>query len=145
MYNKKTSDGLDIRRDLRVPRRQIQEIQNERTATGRKRLGVKFGLDIENLDSVLDRIGKFDMTVDLPQDILHHFTLGWGKKSFIFLKNEILSEDSLNYICQIFDQMFWKEYKSRTTSNALRKAGSQIGRNIKSGMEYGYCYGRCLN
>ena len=26
----------------------------------------------------------------------------------------------------------FKEYKSRTTSNALRSVGSQIGRNIKS-------------
>ena len=28
--------------------------------------------------------------------------------------------------------ILWKEYKSRTTSNALRTIASQVGRNIKS-------------
>ena len=133
MYNKRTDTGLEVKRDLATLRRQIEEIRNERTEVRKKRLGVKFGLDIHNLESILlDRLHEFDVTQDLPADLLHHFTLGWGKKSFIFFKNEILSDDSLDQLCQIFDQIIWKEYKSRTTSNALRKAGSQIGRNIKS-------------
>ena len=132
MYDKSTDTGLDIPRDLRTLRRQILEIQNERTLARKKRLGTKFGLDFNNLDSVLDTLLHFDLTTDLPSDILHHFTLGWGKKSFIYLKNDILSDDALDKLCQIFDQLIWKEYKSRTNSNALRKAGSQIGRNIKS-------------
>ena len=100
--------------------------------TARKRLGTKFGLDVNNLDSILDQVFHFDLTKDLPVDLLHHFTLGWGKKSFIFLKNDILSVEELENICEVFDQIIWKEYKSRTNSNALRKAGSQIGRNLKS-------------
>ena len=58
-----------------------------------------------------------------------------GKKSLIYLKNEVLSEEALDMLCLIFDKIVWKEYKSRTNSNALRKAGSQIGRNIKSLMQ----------
>ena len=83
----------------------------------------------------MDGLLQFDLTQDLPADVLHHFTLGWGKKSFIFLKNDVLAEESLNKLCLIFDKIIWKEYKSRTNSNALRKAGSQIGRNIKSLMQ----------
>ena len=132
MYNKRTDTGLDVPRDQAVLQRQILEIQNERTVAGKKRLGVRYGLDINNLVTVLDRMPDFDLTLDLPQDLLHHFTLGWGKKSFIYFKNNILSAESLDQMCQIFDVIIWKEYKSRTTSNALRKAGSQIGRNIKS-------------
>ena len=132
MYNKRTEEGLEIRRDLGLLRRQIAEVTSERTATGKKRLGVKFGLDVDHLETVLFSLDKFDLTQDLPADLLHHFTLGWGKKSFIFFKNEILSDEALNQLCEILDQIIWKEYKSRTNSNALRKAGSQIGRNIKS-------------
>ena len=142
MYNKRTDTGLDVPRDQAVLGRQILEIQNERTVAGKKRLGVRFGLDINNLVTVLDRMPEFDLTLDLPQDLLHHFTLGWGKKSFIYFKNDILSAESLDQMCQIFDVIIWKEYKSRTTSNALRKAGSQIGRNIKSLLQlvwYGIC------
>ena len=136
MFSKRTLTGSEIRRDQGVLKRQIQQIQNERTQAGRKRLGVKFGLDINNLESILDSLPNFDLTLDFPQDLLHHFTLGWGKKSFIYFKNEILNEASLDQICQIFDQIIWKEYKSRTTSSALRKSGSQIGRNIKSLLQF---------
>ena len=75
--------GLDIPRDLHTVRRQIQDIKNTGTQAGRKRIGVQFGIDIENLDAVLDTLPLFDMTQDLPSDILHHFTLGWGKKSLV--------------------------------------------------------------
>jgi len=132
MYNRKTDTGSDVLRDLRTLRRQIVEIQNVGSLAGKKRLGTKFGLDINNLDSILDQLVNFDLTTDIPMDILHHFTLGWVKKSFIFLKNEILSDEALNQVCEVFDQIIWKEYKSRTNSNALRKAGSQIGRNLKA-------------
>ena len=135
MYNKMTDTGLDIPRDLAVVRRQIQEIKGTATQAEKKRLGVKFGLDIQNLDAVLDTLLQFDMTQDMPSDILHHFTLGWCKKSLIYLKNEILSDESLDQICQIFDQVTWKEYTSRTNSNTLRKIGSQIGRNIRGLMQ----------
>ena len=84
---------------------------------------------------MFDRLDKFDVTQDLPADLLHQFTLDWGKRSFIHLKNEILSEESLDKLCLVFDQIIWKEYKSRTNSNALRKAGSQIGRNLKTLMQ----------
>ena len=43
----------------------------------------------------------------------------------------MLSDESLNEICEILDKISWKEYLSRTNSNALRKAGSQVGRNIR--------------
>ena len=132
MYSKKRLTGLEVVRDLLTLRRQIQEIRNEPLRTRKKQLGVKYGLDIRNLDSVLDNFNNFDLTQDLPSDILHHFTLGWGKKVLINLKTEVFGEEALNNICQIIDQLIWKEYKNRTNSNALRKAGSQIGRNIKS-------------
>ena len=132
MYNKRSDQGLELSRDLMTVRRQIESIKNTATQAGRKRLGVQFGLDIENLDAVLDTLPKFDMTQDLPSDILHHFTLGWGKKSLIYLKNEILSNESLEHLCQIFDQISWKSYLQRTNSNTLRKVGSQIGRNIRA-------------
>ena len=130
MYNKRSDIG--VLRDSYTERRQIQEIQNEPRAERRKRLGVQFGLDKDDPNAIIDTLHKFDMTQDLPADILHHFTLGWCKKSFIYLKDEILSAESLDQICQIFDQIPWKEYSSRTNSNALRKAGSQIGRNIRA-------------
>ena len=132
MYSKRRLTGLEVVRDLLTLRRQIQEIRNEPLVTRKKQLGVKYGLDIRNLDSVLDNFNNFDLTQDLPSDILHHFTLGWGKKVLINLKTEVFGEEALNNICQIIDQLIWKEYKNRTNSNALRKAGSQIGRNIKS-------------
>ena len=132
MYNKRTDQGLEVSRDLMTVRRQIESIKNTATQAGRKRLGVQFGLDIENLDAVLDTLPTFDMTQDLPSGILHHFTLGWGKKSLIFLKNDILSDESLEQLCQIFDQVSWKSYLQRTNSNTLRKIGSQIGRNIRA-------------
>ena len=50
----------------------------------------------------------------------------------LFLKNEILSDESLEQLCQIFDQISWKEYLQRTNSNTLRKIGSQIRRNIRA-------------
>jgi hypothetical protein len=123
---------LEVVRDLLTLRRQIQEIKDETIASRKKQLGVRYGLDIKNLDSVLDKINKFDLTQDLPSDILHHFTLGWEKKALINLKNDLFGEESLDKICQVIDQIVWKEYKNRTNSNALRKGGSQIGRNYKS-------------
>ena len=132
MYSTRTKTGLDIPRDLATVRTQIRAIKLAATQAAKKRLGVQFGLDINNLDTVLDTLNNFDVTQDMPGDILHHFTLGWGKKSLVFLKNDILSKESLDQICQIFDQIAWKEYTSRTNSNALRKIGSQIGRNIRN-------------
>ena len=38
----------------------------------------------------------------------------------------------MDQLCQIIDQIKWKEYLSRTNSGALRKAGSQVGRNIRA-------------
>ena len=83
---KKTEDGLNIMRNLDTVKRQIQEIKNAGTQAAKKRLGVKFGLDVQNLDTVIATLDQFDITQDLPADILHHFTLGWGKKSFIFFQ-----------------------------------------------------------
>ena len=64
------------------------------------------------------------------------------------LVEDHLSDQDLSLVCAVIDQVIWKvclvlvskgnlktaiqEYKSRTTSNALRSVGSQIGRNIKS-------------
>ena len=132
MFNKRHETGLDEPRDLDLLKRQILEIRNERTATGKKRLGIQYGIDERKLECILLELPNFDLTTDLPADILHHFTLGWVKKSFIALKNEILSADSLEKICEVLDNVIWKEYKSRTSSNALKKAGSQIGRNLKA-------------
>ena len=103
MYSKRSDTGQEFRRDLRTLRRQIQKIQGERTVIAKKRLRVKFGLDINNLETVFDRLDKFDVTQDLPADLLHQFTLDWGKRSFIHLKNEILSEESLDKLCLVFD------------------------------------------
>ena len=75
---------------------------------------MQFGLDIENLDAVLDTLPTFDMTQDLPSGILHHFTLGWGKKSLIYLKNDLLSDESLEQLSQIFDQISWKNLPTQT-------------------------------
>ena len=59
MYNKRTDTGLDRRRYLDLLRGQIRQINNETTAAAKKRLGVRFGLDVNNLETVLDNIEKF--------------------------------------------------------------------------------------
>ena len=57
------------------------------------------------------------------------------KKSLVYLKTDVLSENLLLKLCEVFDCIVWKEYTLRTTSNALKKVGSQIGRNIKALMQ----------
>ena len=135
MYNKRTGDGLEIVRTLDVLREQIIEIQTEVSISKKKKLGIKYGLDINNLECPIEQLDHFDMTRDFPQDLLHHFTLGWCKKSLVYLKTDVLSENLLLKLCEVFDCIVWKEYTLRTTSNALKKVGSQIGRNIKALMQ----------
>ena len=132
MYNKKSGAGFDVKRDINLLMQQIADIDNQTSLARKKVLGVRYGLDVNNLESIVATLDKFDLTKDFPSDILHHFLLGWGKKSYIFFKNEVLSAEALDQLCHIFDQLIWNEYKSRTNSNALKKAGSQIGRNIKA-------------
>ena len=133
MLNSRTGVGFEQKRDLNLLRDQIQEIRDTRLAVDRHSLGVSYGIDEKHLDTPLDDLYLFDLTRDLPADILHHLTLGWAKKAVEALKDDILSAAGLNEVCAIFDGcVIWKEYKVRTTSSALRSIGSQIGRNIKS-------------
>ena len=133
LYNKSTGQGFNIKRTMRTLQDQIQEIQNAATRAEKKRLGVQYGLDIENLSTILTDLNKFDLTKDLPDDILHHFLLGWMKKTLKGLKSDFLTPANLDKLCALMDKIIvWKEYKSRTTSNALRTVASQIGRNIKA-------------
>ena len=49
-----------------------------------------------------------------------------------YLKSDVLTEEQLDMVCLVLDGVVWKEYLSRTSSNTLRKIGSQIGRSITS-------------
>ena len=42
---------------------------------------------------------------DLPSDILHHVVLGWYKKAVEELKNNILTNEDMDHICAIIDQL----------------------------------------
>ena len=133
LYSKSTGQGFDIKRTMQTLQDQIQQIQNAATRAEMKQLGVQYGLDIENLDTILTDLNKFDLTKDLPADILHHFLLGWMKKTLKGLKSDFLSPVNLDKLCAVMDKIIlWKEYRCRTTSNALRTVASQIGRNIKA-------------
>ena len=132
MYNKRIGLGLDDLRDLETVKRQIEEVKAAHTLAAKKALGVKYGLDINNLDAIMTTLLKFDMAKDLPGDVLHNFMLGWGKKSLNCLKSDVLTEEQLDMVCLVLDGVVWKEYLSRTSSNTLRKIGSQIGRSITS-------------
>ena len=50
-----------------------------------------------------------DLTLDLQQDLIHQFTLGWSKKTFIYFKNYILSAKSLDQMFQKFDIIIYLE------------------------------------
>ena len=125
---------LDLKSNVicKCSRDQIEEIRNEGSAGERNRLGVEYGIDDKNLDCPLDELQGFDMTRDLPADILHHFLLGWMKKAFDKVKENHLSFPALDKVCSVIDRILWVEYKSRNTGSAFRSIGSQIGRNIKS-------------
>ena len=46
---------------------------------------------------------------DLPSDVLHHFLLGWMKKTLILLKSDILTKQSVDEVCAMLDQVvLWK-------------------------------------
>ena len=133
LYSKNTGQGFEIKRTKESLQDQIREIQNAATRAEKKQLGVRYGLDIENLETILTELNKFDLTKDLPADILHHFLLGWMKKTLKGLKSDFLNPADLDKVCAVMDEIIvWKEYKSRTTSNALHTVASQIGRNIKA-------------
>ena len=129
LYNKATDDGFNIKRSSETLRQQINEIKNTPLQVDKKRLGVQYGLDIKNLDTILTELNQFDLTKDLPADILHHFLLGWMKKTLHGIKRDSLSVADLDMMEKI---ILWKEYTTRTTSNALRTIASQVGRNIKA-------------
>lgn len=133
LYNKRTQAGFDIKRDKHTLQNQINEIKNEPLLGEKKRLGVKYGLDHNNLDTVLSEITKFDLTKDLPADVLHHYLLGWMKKTLILLKTDHLTKPIQDELCMMVDQIIlWKEYSPRTTSSAFKSIASNIGRNIKA-------------
>ena len=133
LLNNRTGEGFEQKRDLTLLRNQIEEIENAPTMAEKKELGVKYGIDEHRLDCPLDSLHHFDLTRDLPADVLHHLTLGWSKKAIVNLKDNHLSAETLNVLCAILDTcVVWKEYKTRTSSSALRSIGSQIGRNIKA-------------
>ena len=133
LYNKTTGDGFQIKRTKQTLQAQINEINIAPTMGEKKRLGVRYGLDIKNLDTVLSQLDHFDLTRDMPQDILHHYLLGWTKKTFIALQDDHLSQQDQSNIGLILDTVvLWKEYSTRTTSNAFKSIRSNIGRNIKA-------------
>ena len=133
LYNKSTKIGFQIKRNLLTLENQINEIKNEPLQTEKKKLGVKYGLDIKNLDTILSDLIQFDLTEDLPADMLHDFLLGWFKKTLMEVKSNFLAQRDLDFLCAVLDKIIlWKEYKTRTTSNAFRSIASNIGRNIKA-------------
>ena len=112
---------------------QNNELRNEPLQVEKKRLGVRYGLDIKNLDTPLTGLEHFDLTKDLPQDVLHHCLLGWYKKTFVLLKSDHLNQQSQDQICLMLDEVvLWTEYSTRTNSRAFKSIGSNIGRNIKA-------------
>ena len=45
---------------------------------------------------------------DLPADILHHFILGWEKKTLQSLVDNHLSRKDLGAVCAVLDKIVWK-------------------------------------
>ena len=82
---------------------------------------------------MLSELRHFNLTRDLPADILHYFLLGWLKKTLQSVKKDFLDREGIDTICAILDKIvLWKEYGTRTTSNVFRTIASNIGRNIKA-------------
>ena len=70
---------------------------------------MRYGIDEKGLDCPLDNLSHFDMTRDLPLDVLHHLTLGWIKKALERLKEDFLSAADLAQVCAILDKcVVWK-------------------------------------
>ena len=133
IYNKATDDGFQTKRTMQTLQDQNNELRNEPLQVEKKRLGVRYGLDIKNLDTPLTGLEHFDLTKDLPQDVLHHCLLGWYKKTFVLLKSDHLNQQSQDQICLMLDEVvLWTEYSTRTNSRAFKSIGSNIGRNIKA-------------
>ena len=133
LFDKSTGLGSNISRNMQTLQVQIDEINNAGTQAEKKRLSVRYGLDLKNLDTVLFQLEHFDLTRDMPQDVLHHYLLGWCKKTFIALKEDHLTQQNMEHVCLILDTVIlWKEYSTRTTSQALKAIKSNIGRNIKA-------------
>ena len=88
---------------------QINEIRNTPRVADRQTLGVRYGIDEKGLDCPLDNLSHFDMTRDLPLDVLHHLTLGWIKKALERLKEDFFSAADLAQVCAILDKcVVWK-------------------------------------
>ena len=62
MYNKKSGAGFDVKRDINLLMQQIADIDNQTSLARKKVLGVRYGLDVNNLESIVATLDKFDLT-----------------------------------------------------------------------------------